>query len=560
VVGEGVMTVQLSLIQDDRIKKTIITVPVDDCTISSFNPRITRTDEEIDKLAQRISQNGFEITRALWAYRNEEGYAVFAGGSRLEAAQRAALDEVPIVLHEGLTDEDKVRLAEQDNENDEYHEPVSPVDVWAHYAWLSEQGWTQKKIAKAKGVVQSLVSERITLHRLPSDIKDFIDQGLIEEGHLREISSLSIVRYFSDWLTTEQAQRELVYKAVRDKGKNGSKSVRAVREDVKQWKEFIDYAEQVYQSWGDTVIVYNFDFDPPKAQEYNAHAKFIAELQGISGAKTLPKIKAAERVVRSLIADNLDTYQKYIEIQSSKAALAAQRGEKETELLSRFICGDCRQQFDDWGLGPIHLVLTDPPYGKDYQSNRRWRTKPPDKITGDTHNEAMSLIADTLDIVTPHLADAAHVLMFCDWQNEPQVREIIAEAGLIIKGSLIWVKEEHSAGDLQGSFGPSHERIIHAVKGSPRVTPRIRDVLDCARSKETSHPNEKPIELLKALINSTTNEGDLVVDLFAGCASSLVAAMKSKREFFGVEIDHKHHEEGTSRLLKEYENVISAGT
>ena len=57
----------------------------------------------------------------------------------------------------------------------------------------------------------------------------FIRQGLLAESHLEEIASLFVVEYFSPWLTTEQAWEELADQAVRDKGKNGDKSVRALR-------------------------------------------------------------------------------------------------------------------------------------------------------------------------------------------------------------------------------------------------------------------------------------------------------------------------------------------
>ena len=121
---------------------------------------------------------------------------------------------------------------------------------------------------------------------------------------------------------------------------------------------------------------------------------------------------------------------------------------------------------------------------------------------------------------------------------------------MTIKGSLIWVKEEHSAGDVKGSFAPRHDRIVHAVLGSPEVTPRIPDVLETTRTHDTSHPNEKPIELLSQLIEVTTGENDLVADPFAGCASTLVAALQLNRDFWGAEIDDNYHDEGSSRLLK----------
>jgi len=53
----------------------------------------------------------------------------------------------------------------------------------------------------------------------------------------------------------------LVEKAVYDKGKNGEKSVRAVRTDVNRWKEFIECAQKVYESLLEEIELYYFSWD-----------------------------------------------------------------------------------------------------------------------------------------------------------------------------------------------------------------------------------------------------------------------------------------------------------
>lgn len=548
------MTAQLALFQDDTIKKTIVTVPINQLKLSRFNPRNTRPNEDIDKLTERISRNGFEITRALWAYRNGNGYEVFAGGTRLEAVKRAGLGDVPIVLHESLTDEDIVRLADEDNENDEYHAKVGPVDVWAHYARLRGEGWTQERIARAKGVKQAIISKRLKLYELADSIKTFIHQQLLDEAHLIEILRLFIDEYLNNWLTSTQAHLELATKAVNDKSKNGKKTVKAVKADVDTWKAFIKEAERIYDSFNKDITAYDLDKDPPKPYLLDAQGIFIKGLVERE-ARSMTAVKAAAREVRLHIKQNLEDYEVYIKQQSAKAAAEALQAQREEKLLAKFVQDDCLEVLKSWQAGKIHLLLIDPPYGKEYQSNRRWASNAPDKIKGDNEQEAIGLLRDALLGISPHLVGDAHLLIFCDWQHEPKFRETIESIDLKVKGSLVWVKEEHSAGDVKGTFGPSHERIIHAVKGSPDVTPRIRDVLDCARTRETDHPNEKPIELLTQLVKSTSNEGDLVVDLFAGCASTLVAAMRLKRDFFGAEIDANYHEAGCARLLKELQNA-----
>ena len=92
---------QLTLVRDETKTKSIVHVGVDRCVISEYNPRRTRTKDNIAQLAQRIERNGFEITRALWAYEQDGKYHVFAGGNRLEAVKQTLIHEIPIVLHEG---------------------------------------------------------------------------------------------------------------------------------------------------------------------------------------------------------------------------------------------------------------------------------------------------------------------------------------------------------------------------------------------------------------------------------------------------------------------------
>jgi ParB/RepB/Spo0J family partition protein len=542
----------------DARRTEFLEVPVGLCRHSRFNTRKTRPPEQIERLAQRIARLGFERTRAVWAVQAPDGfYEVFAGGTRLEAARRAGLETIPVILHVGYTDDEISRRSDEDNENDEYHTPVSPVDVWAEYHRLAtEEGWTQERIAGVKGVSQALVSMRIRLHQLPEAVKVFIRDGLLTEAHLLEITQgiSRLIPALAPWLTAEQAWTELAAQAVRDKQKNGGKSVAALREDVKGWKEFIAYAERVYQDLPEVVTLYDFTTNAaePTPVTFRPREAFVQELARRT-ARSLPAVLAAERQVRRHITENLDVYQRWVENRNRELAERAARAERVAALLAKFHHGDAIEALRSWSGRTIRLLLTDPPYGVAYQSNRRWRSAPPDKIVGDTADEAGRLLAAMLAAVIEHLADDAHVLVFTSPEREPETRAILAAAGLTWKGQLIWVKDEHTAGDLDGSFAPDHDVILHYVKGRPRVSPRHRQTFIVPRSRETSHPAEKPIALLRTLIECTTAEGDLVVDPFAGCASTLVAALRCGRDFWGAEIDAAYYDEGCRRLLRELE-------
>jgi len=209
--------------------------------------------------------------------------------------------------------------------------------------------------------------------------------------------------------------------------------------------------------------------------------------------------------------------------------------------------GDARELVVQAPAG-FHLLLTDPPYGKEYSSHRRKVTGQRDVIANDDPAVAAMLLADVLRAAHPLMAADSTVLVFTGWEGEPAFRAAVEAAGFAIKGSLVWVKNNHGTGDLTGTFAPRHERIIHAVKGSPRLSRRPDDVLYGKDKQNSDHPTEKPRDLLGTLIEATTTEGDTVVDPFAGSGSTLFAAHALSRQFFGIELDDGWYRKVVDRL------------
>ena len=62
------------------------------------------------------------------------------------------------------------------------------------------------------------------------------------------------------------------------------------------------------------------------------------------------------------------------------------------------------------------------------------------------------------------------------------------------------------------------------------------------------HPTEKPVSLMKKLIENSTNEGDIVLEPFAGAGSTLLAAKETGRNYVGAEIDKKYYDIAITRL------------
>ena len=65
------------------------------------------------------------------------------------------------------------------------------------------------------------------------------------------------------------------------------------------------------------------------------------------------------------------------------------------------------------------------------------------------------------------------------------------------------------------------------------------------------HPTQKPLSLMETLIKLVTKEGQIVLDPFCGCGTTLLAAKKLNRDYIGFEIDTKHYE----NILKRIESI-----
>ncbi len=68
------------------------------------------------------------------------------------------------------------------------------------------------------------------------------------------------------------------------------------------------------------------------------------------------------------------------------------------------------------------------------------------------------------------------------------------------------------------------------------------------KNKQTSHPCEKPQELLLNLISTASHEGDTILDMFMGCGSTGIACKKLNRKFIGMELNKEYYDECVSKL------------
>ena len=74
------------------------------------------------------------------------------------------------------------------------------------------------------------------------------------------------------------------------------------------------------------------------------------------------------------------------------------------------------------------------------------------------------------------------------------------------------------------------------------------------RLKNPKHPAQKPVKILKHIIQIASNPNDVVIDPFMGVASTAIAALESNREFWGCEINKQYYDASVERVKQFYIN------
>ena len=238
------------------------------------------------------------------------------------------------------------------------------------------------------------------------------------------------------------------------------------------------------------------------------------------------------------------------------------------KFIDRAYHADNRDVFSGLPDNSIDLILTDPPY-KDYQSNRPV-----------AHNKVKKINQNDFDI--PYFLEQSarvlkpghHFYCWCCHNTFPGIYQELQnlqsskEAGksadyLVYRNCLVWVKNNHGSGDLRSNFAPQHEFIIYATKGKgiPFNGKRPSNVLfkrgdtgiefyKKVSNYKYNHGTTKPVKILELLIKTSTMQGELVFDPYAGTMSVGEACILTDRHYLLVEIDENFFKRGLERLKK----------
>ena len=179
------------------------------------------------------------------------------------------------------------------------------------------------------------------------------------------------------------------------------------------------------------------------------------------------------------------------------------------------------------------MVFTDPPYGVDYQSNMRTKSEKFDVIKND----------DTFLDIAPVISACSlgWVFVWTSWKVQSQWIDQLKAFGYPTN-IVIWHKPGGGIGDLKRTFSSDYEVALVWHRGAELCGKRIGSVWTVNKDGASTyiHPTQKPVALGVEALDKTTRNDAIVLDLFGGSGSTLIACEKTARDCRMMELDPKY--------------------
>ena len=206
----------------------------------------------------------------------------------------------------------------------------------------------------------------------------------------------------------------------------------------------------------------------------------------------------------------------------------------------------------------IDLIVTDPPYKVTARGNAgnsggmmQKKLSMQGKIFEHNDVKPIEYIPEFYRI----LKDGSHCYIMTNHVNLQEILNVATECGFKFIKSLIWNKGNKIMGQYYMS---QFEYILFFRKGKGKKINKCgtADILNIPNKKtkgedgKNLHDTEKPVELMKILVENSSQENEIVLDPFMGIGSTGMACKELRRHFLGIEIDEKYFNIAKERIDK----------
>lgn len=326
--------------------------------------------------------------------------------------------------------------------------------------------------------------------------------------------------------------------------------VRASQLTEAQKREFIIKDNVAFGDWDDKALT--ADFDPDELVDW-----------GLGDIDDTPDEEEAEE-------------DDFGEEDAANAATRCNPGDIWMLGRHRLMCGDSTKEADVaklMGGEQADLLLTDPPYNVDYQGG----TKDKMKIANDNMDDVafVGFLTAAFNCAIQAMRPGAAFYVWHADSKGFEFRSALKEVGMTLRETLIWVKNALVLGrqDYQWKHEPClygwKDGAAHYFTEDRAQSTVIEDAaIDYSKLKKDEllkivleltsdkipttviyenkptkndiHPTMKPVKLMARLIRNSTRPKELVLDLFGGSGSTMIAAEQIDRRCFMMEFDPKY--------------------
>ena len=179
------------------------------------------------------------------------------------------------------------------------------------------------------------------------------------------------------------------------------------------------------------------------------------------------------------------------------------------------------------------MVFTDPPYGYEYQSNMRAKSKKFDVLKND--DKILDFMLAIKGVVN------GFVFICTTWKVLDKWLPLFAKY-YNLSNMIIWDKGGGGIGDLEHTFLTDFEIILCSNNSAKITGKRIGSVWSIPKDNANDyvHATQKPVRLSATAIENTTNDDSIVLDVFGGSGSTLIACEQLNRTCYMMELDEKY--------------------
>lgn len=572
---------------------------VSDLSPHPKNPRIGRPDK-LDSIIESMRTEGYRPEKPMLVRPYESGYQIIGGHSRHTAAKTVGIDQVLCAIEDMDDDAAILRLAE-DNLNDPLPWYSICLYVFHNSVKDSKKGLSRTQLviaATGKGegaakndgmrkgdageVLQHLINEQSPI------VGRLLDPDTNRTLHLTEIHAapkdqwnpITGFNLNNSWSVKETKAAVDRIRSVADLAPDWLPDVSSVYPKVamepgyaKSTAAALKTAVECYKKLPDNATIYEMvATDETKAINGRDHQRFIGRAKTFNarssfvnglGESVIPDISTSERVYKNLVSylhDHSQQRESWEPVRSAAEERLHQNHLIEMKRLSDreaftpvILQGDALDKLRGLSSDSFDLICVDPPYNMDkadwdsYGSGKafaEWARpwlKECQRVLKDSGsiylfgiNRMLSHIQHTLDDIG---------MEYRNWITWDTIQG--AGGGLWVnrhESILYYSKTSEPYEDSDSVKLERHEENVREYKGKEYAFKNPSNVwrfpcVDDKHPERTSHPTQKPVELIERIVLASSPKEGKVLDCFIGSGTTGVACMKHRRFCTGIEMN-----------------------